>query len=90
MKYGVYVLVDLVADQASPPFFQTTDSSAVRMVETHHANNLKANPMYRPNDYELYRIAQYDDAFRSFSEPGSVKLTVESVVANMPHEAENK
>lgn len=57
MKYPIYVIKDMVAEEAGPPFICRNDEVAKRQTE----QILKYDNKYlHIEDYQLYKIGTYD------------------------------
>jgi len=66
MKLNAYTIFDLKALQYHPPFFASTDGSAVRSLAD-MANDPATTIGRHPSDYVLYSCGTYDDSTGGFA-----------------------
>lgn len=79
MQYKAYSIFDSKALTYSPPFFQTTDGSAIRMLSD-LANDQGTQIGRHPKDFVLFCVGSYDDQKGAMS-PVSPLLHVMDAVA---------
>lgn len=65
MILRAYSLLDVKALQYHPPFFQSTDATAIRALRD-LVNDLNTTVGRHPSDFKLYCVGTYDDATGHF------------------------
>lgn len=82
MILRAYSLHDMKALQYHPPFFQSTDASAVRALRD-LVNDMNTTVGRHPSDFKLYCVGTYDDETGRF-EPVYPMMHVMDAVSLVP------
>lgn len=72
MKLGVYAVHDLKAGVFNTPFFQLNDHVAKRAF-TDLVNDPQSMLFKHPEDFNLFRLAEFDDGYGRFEETETMK-----------------